>query len=36
MTDDEPLEGTVTLFSTSKHVCFKYIDVEHGIEADKH
>ena len=36
MTDDEPLVGTVTLFSTGKHGWFKYADVEHGIEADKH
>lgn len=36
MTDDEPLVGTVTLFSTGEHGWFKYVDVEHGIEADKH
>lgn len=32
MTDDEPLEGTVTLFSTGKHSWFKYVDVEHDID----
>ena len=36
MTDDEPLVGTVTLFSTGEHGWFRYVDVEHGIEADKH
>ena len=36
MTDDDPLVGTVTLFSTGEHGWFKYVDVEHGIEADKH
>ena len=36
ITDDEPLVGTVTLFSTGEHGWFKYVDVEHGIEADKH
>ena len=36
MTDDEPLVGTVTLFSTGEHGWFKFIDVEHEIEADKH
>ena len=36
MTDDEPLVWTATLFSTGEHGWFKFIDVEHGIEADKH
>ena len=36
MTDNEPFEGTVTLFSTGKHDLFKYVDVEHGIEASEH
>ena len=36
MTDDEPLVGTATLFSTGEHGWFKYVDVEHGIEADRH
>ena len=34
--DDETLIGTATLFSSGKHGWFKYIDVDHGIEAAKH
>lgn len=36
MTDDEPLEGTATLFSRNGGKWFKYVDVEHDIDAGEH
>ncbi len=34
--DNETLISTATLFSSGHHGSFRYIDVEHGIEAAKH
>lgn len=34
--DGETLFGTATLFTTGEHGWLKYVDVEHGIESEKH